>query len=62
MQAEWVVERGSVAEAILRTAEAHRCDLILMGGYGVGPVVEVLLGSNVDRVLREGRWPTLICR
>jgi nucleotide-binding universal stress UspA family protein len=62
VQADWVVESGSVAEAILRTAEAHGCDLILMGGYGHGPALEIVLGSAVDQVLRESRWPVLICR
>ena len=38
------------------------CDLILMGGYGHGPAVELVLGSAVDQVLRESRWPALICR
>jgi nucleotide-binding universal stress UspA family protein len=55
-------EEGTVADSILRVAEEQGCDLILMGGYGVGPVVEVLLGSQVDRVLRKSRWPALICR
>jgi nucleotide-binding universal stress UspA family protein len=62
VQAEWVEESGPVAEAILRTAESRGCDLILMGGYGHGPAVEVVLGSAVDQVLRESRWPVLICR
>jgi nucleotide-binding universal stress UspA family protein len=57
-----VSEYGPVAGAILRTAEAHDSDLILMGGYGYGPVAEVVLGSAVDGVLRASRQPVLICR
>jgi nucleotide-binding universal stress UspA family protein len=53
---------GAVADTILTTAEAHDCDLILMGGYGHSPVVEVVLGSAVDEVLRASRQPVLICR
>ena len=53
---------GTVAGTILTTAEAHDCDLILMGGYGHSPVVEVVLGSAVDEVLRASRQPVLICR
>jgi nucleotide-binding universal stress UspA family protein len=52
----------TVADSILGVVEEQGCDIILMGGYGAGPVVEVLLGSQVDRVLRESRWPALICR
>jgi nucleotide-binding universal stress UspA family protein len=53
---------GTVGGTILATAEAHDCDLILMGGYGHSPVVEVVLGSGVDEVLRASRQPVLICR
>jgi nucleotide-binding universal stress UspA family protein len=33
-----------------------------MGGYGFRPLLEVVLGSTVDQVLRWRRWPVLICR
>jgi len=62
VQATFVKESGSVAEAILEAAEAHESNLIIMGGYGFSPVLEVVLGSAVDRVLRESRRPMLICR
>jgi nucleotide-binding universal stress UspA family protein len=62
VQAAYVQERGPAADVILVATQEHACDLILMGGYGHSPVVEVVLGSAVDRVLRESRWPVLICR
>jgi len=61
-QATFVKESGSVAEAIMRTAEDQECDLTIMGGYGFSPVLEVVLGSAVDQVLRTVRRPVLICR
>jgi nucleotide-binding universal stress UspA family protein len=36
--------------------------LIIMGGYGFSPVMEIVLGSAVDEVLRTSRRPVLICR
>jgi nucleotide-binding universal stress UspA family protein len=60
--ARYVRENGPVAGAILRTAEALDCDLILMGGYGHSPVAEIVLGSAVDEVLRHSLQPVLICR
>lgn len=54
-------ESGPVADVILDTAEAQSCDLILIGGYGHSPVIEVVLGSVVDQVLRSSQWPVLIC-
>jgi nucleotide-binding universal stress UspA family protein len=60
--ATYVKERGSVEDVIVETAEAHECDLIIMGGYGLSPVMEIVLGSAVDAVLRTSRHPILICR
>jgi nucleotide-binding universal stress UspA family protein len=62
VQATFVKESGSVAEAVLKTAKEHESDLIIMGGYGFSPVLEVVLGSTVDQVLRTSRQPMLICR
>jgi len=53
---------GSVPGSVLGTAEERGCDLILIGGYGMGPMAEAVLGSTVDRILRESQWPVLICR
>lgn len=62
VSATYVSDEGDVAGAIRRATEAHRCDLIVMGGYGFRPLIEVVLGSTVDQVLRWRRWPVLICR
>ena len=62
VEATYVRESGPVAEAILKAAEAHGIDLIVMGGYGFSPVLEVVLGSAVDQVLREARGAVLVCR
>lgn len=62
VQATYVLEKGQVAEAVLGTTRDHSCDLIIMGGYGLNPVLEVVLGSSVDQVLRESEKPMLICR
>jgi nucleotide-binding universal stress UspA family protein len=61
-QATFVKDQGPVPDVIVRTAEAHECDLIIMGGYGFSPVMEIALGSAVDEVLRTSRQPILICR
>jgi nucleotide-binding universal stress UspA family protein len=61
LQATFTVKVGGVPSAILEAAQAHDCDVIVMGGYGANPVVEVMLGSAVDQVLRQARRPVLIC-
>ena len=62
VQATYVREEGITAEAILRVAGEHKSNLLLMGGYGATPVLEMVLGSAVDQVLRESNMPVLICR
>jgi nucleotide-binding universal stress UspA family protein len=54
--------KTTVSDSILTTATQKGCDLILMGGYGVGPMVEAVLGSTVDQLLRKSTRPMLICR
>jgi nucleotide-binding universal stress UspA family protein/uncharacterized ParB-like nuclease family protein len=54
--------QGQVASQILTTASDYECDLIIMGGYGFKPLVEIALGSVVDEVLRRSQIPILICR
>ena len=53
---------GRVSDVILHEARKCRADLILMGGYGYPPLLEVLFGSTVDDVLRRARIPVLICQ
>lgn len=62
VSATFVQERGAIAWAIIRTAHLYECDFIIMGGYGFSPVWEIILGSEVDQVLRAKQWPVLICR
>jgi nucleotide-binding universal stress UspA family protein len=62
VDATYLIERGAVGEAILRTAEAQSSDVIVIGGYGMSPLLEIVLGSAVDQVLRASRRPVLICQ
>ncbi len=62
LRATYLDRSGPVAQTILETAESQNCDLIIMGGYGFNSVIEVVLGSAVNQVLRESRRPVLICR
>ncbi len=53
---------GAPGPAILQTAEEQGCDGIIMGSYGQAPLLQVVLGSTVDHVLRHAHLPILICR
>jgi nucleotide-binding universal stress UspA family protein len=62
LNATFLHKTGSVPLAILEAVESQQCTMILMGGYGLKPVVEVVLGSSVDQVLQETHVPVLICQ
>ncbi len=53
---------GPIGPAIVGMAERHSCNLIIMGGYGRGPVGDLVLGDTVEDVLRTSHVPTLICQ
>ncbi len=60
--ATFIQEKGCISEVIINTAQREKCDLIFMGGYSKPPLVEVVLGSPLDEVLRQSPVPVLICR
>lgn len=49
-------------DAILKTAEARKCDLIVMTSHGRKGIAAVLLGSETRKVLTHARIPVLIVR
>jgi nucleotide-binding universal stress UspA family protein len=55
-----IVRCGKAYEEILTYAKEHEIDLICMGKSGADWTIGKLLGSNVDRVLREAPCPALI--
>jgi nucleotide-binding universal stress UspA family protein len=62
IEAEYIFQEGDPADEILAAADRSKCNIILMGGYGYRPVIEMVLGSAVDRVIREANVPVFLCR
>jgi nucleotide-binding universal stress UspA family protein len=63
--AEWLHEpcgTRSVAETLLERAQYLGADLIVMGAYGKGHVVEMLLGGTTDHVIKHTTIPLLLAR
>jgi nucleotide-binding universal stress UspA family protein len=48
--------------AILATAEAERCDLIVMGSHGKRGLDRLLLGSETQKVMLNTELPVMVCR
>ncbi len=62
IEATLLATGSKVAPTILETAAKYEADTIIMGGYGLNPMLGMVLGSSVDQVLRQSEKPLLICR
>ena len=49
-------------EAILKAAEDHGCDLIVMASHGRRGIEGLLMGSETQKVLTHGKIPVLVDR
>jgi len=54
------IKEGYPADEILKTADEHKCDVIIMGTHGKGLLTHAFLGSVAERVLRRSRKPVFI--
>ena len=50
------------AEAIIETAKANACDLIVMGSHGRRGIARLWLGSQATKVVTLSSVPVLVCR
>ena len=60
VNATYVRSASPASAAILETAARFNSDLIIMGGYGNPPFLELTLGSTLDEVLQGSEVPVLI--
>ena len=59
-QVKTIVVVGKTAEQILRVAEDHHADLIVMGSPRRGLLSRLLLGSVTEHVLRKAPIPVIM--
>jgi nucleotide-binding universal stress UspA family protein len=63
VEAEIIVKvSDNAGDLILETAKKYDSNLLIMGGFGRRPFWRIVLGSLVDRMLREFPHPILISR
>jgi nucleotide-binding universal stress UspA family protein len=57
-----VKQNKKAGKLILKTAKEHDCNMLIMGGFGRRPFWRIVMGSLVDKMLREFPHPILISR
>ncbi len=62
LQVQYVTERGSPGEGIVRYAKANEVDLIAIATHGRSGLRRLVFGSVADQVLRESGLPILLIR
>ncbi len=55
-----IVHIGHPVEEILKAADDHRCDMIILGSHGKGFLKHTFLGSVVRSVLERTRKPVFV--
>jgi universal stress protein E len=56
------VQVGSPPAEINAYAEKHACDLVVMGAHGENFVLDIMLGTTAQKVVRAGRGPFLLVK
>ncbi len=62
INSQYMISQVPVPEEISIIHQSQDIDLILIGGYSGSTLIDVMLGSAVDKVMREIQLPILICR
>jgi nucleotide-binding universal stress UspA family protein len=62
IEAEYVTRTGYANEAILGMMVEGNHDLLVIGAYGHGRIIEMVLGSTTEYVLRNVSSPVFLCR
>lgn len=56
------VDAPDAAQAIAQAAERLQVDMVVLGSHGKSPAVEVLLGSNAQKLLGLTQKPVVLVR
>jgi nucleotide-binding universal stress UspA family protein len=62
IDAQYVTRAGHANEVILEVIGEGNYDLLLIGAYGHSRIIEMVLGSTTEYVLRNAPPPVFLCR
>lgn len=62
VEAEYILGERGAMDALKQTSEEKKIDLVFMGSHGGTVLRRVFVGSALDYMLRESRFPVFVCR
>ncbi len=62
VEADYEIVEAAPTDAILRVADAHDADLIVVGTRGLGAVQSALFGSVSKALVRRSQRPVLVVK
>ena len=60
VQAQLMVVTGDPFDGILKTAAEVNADLIVMGSHRKQLLLDIFIGTTIERVIRKGSFPVLM--
>lgn len=60
IQPHTAVIKGDPGYSIVNAVDEHKCDLVVMGSRGLGPIQRFLLGSVSNYVVNHAKCPVMI--
>lgn len=54
------VDAGDAFDTIIHVAEEETADLVVMGEHRKRLLLDMFVGTTIERVMRRGRWPVLM--
>jgi nucleotide-binding universal stress UspA family protein len=57
-----IIQFEMAFDGIVKNAEAHNADLIVMGSHGAKGAQEMFIGSNTEKVVRHSHIPVLVIK
>ena len=62
MKDETLIKSGDPVEQIIAQAAATGCDMIVMGSHGQASLMDKMIGSTAEKVLRRSKVPVMMVR
>lgn len=62
MKDEILIKSGEPVDQIVTQAQASGCDMIVMGSHGRSSLIDQMIGSTAEKVLRRSSVPVMMVR